>query len=263
MGQIQILIVEDEPIIARDLEETLRHLGYEVTAIASSGEEAVKKVEEQQPGLVLMDIVLRGSMDGIETTACIQARCDIPFVYLSAYSDSEILKRAQKTYPYGYLIKPFTDHELAVAIEMAFFHHETNQWTSRHERWEIATLQSMSDGVITTDQQGDMVSMNPVAERVTGWLQVDAFGKNLAQVLELFHDKSRAPFADAVRQVLQGSGEVVRLGDLINLRAKDGRDRQISGSLAPIRDRQGTFIGAAFIFREFKVGDRQSRQNGT
>ena len=253
MAQTQILIVEDEPIIARDLEETLRHLGYDVAGIASSGEEAVRKVEEQRPGLVLMDIVLRGSMDGIETTACIQARCDIPFVYLSAYSDSEILKRAQKTYPYGYLIKPFTDHELALAIEMAFFHHETNQWASRHERWETAALQSMSDGVITTDQQGDIVSMNPVAERLTGWPQVDALGKNLAQVLELFHHKSQAPFADVVRQTLQGREEVVRLGDLIHLRAKDGREHQISGSVAPIRDRQGTFKGAAFIFREFKV----------
>ncbi len=90
MAQTQILIVEDEPIIARDLEETLRHLGYDVAGIASSGEEAVRKVEEQRPGLVLMDIVLRGSMDGIETTTCIQARCDIPFVYLLASSGNAL-----------------------------------------------------------------------------------------------------------------------------------------------------------------------------
>ncbi len=134
MAQTQILIVEDEPIIARDLEETLRHLGYKVAAIASSGEEAVKKVEEQRPDLVLMDIVLKGSMDGIETTACIQARCDIPFVYLSAYSDSEVLKRARETHPYGYIIKPVTEHELHLAIERALFNHETNQWVNRHER---------------------------------------------------------------------------------------------------------------------------------
>src|SRR5215467_2823411 len=254
MAKTQILIVEDEPIIARDLAETLTSSGYKVSAIASSGEEAIKKVEEQQPGLVLMDIVLRGSMDGIETTACIQARCDIPFVYLSAYSDSEVLKRAQKTYPYGYLVKPFTEHELAVAIELALFHHETNEWINGDEQWAAVTLQGIRDGVITTDQQGDVMSMNPVAERLTGWPQVDALGKNLAQVLELFHHKSQAPFADVVRQTLQGRGEVVRLGDLIHLRAKDGREHQISGSVAPIRDRQGTFKGAAFIFREFKAG---------
>jgi|SRR5215831_1857693 len=252
MPQTRVLIVEDEPIIARDLEETLTRSGYTVTAIASSGEEAVKKVMEQQPDLVLMDIVLRGSMDGIETTACIHAQRDIPLVYLSAYSDSSILKRAQKTCPYGYLIKPFTERELAVAIEMALFNHETNQWVNRHDRWVTATLQGISDGVITTDRQGDMVSMNPVAERLTGWPQVDAVGKNLAQVLELFHEESQAPIADAVREVLQGRGEVVRLGDLIHLRAKDGREHQINGSVAPIRDQQGTFVGAAFIFREFK-----------
>ena len=127
MPQKRVLIVEDEPIIARDLEETLTRSGYTVTAIASSGEEAVKKVVEHRHDLVLMDIILKGSINSIETTVCIQARYDIPFVYLSAYSDSEVLKRAQKTYPYGYLIKPFTERELAVAIEMALFHHETNQ----------------------------------------------------------------------------------------------------------------------------------------
>jgi PAS domain S-box-containing protein len=253
MAQTQILIVEDDPIIARDLEETLTRSGYKVIAIASSGEEAVKKVVEHQPDLILMDIVLKGSMDGIEATACILARCDLPFVYLSAYSDSETLKRAKSTRPFGYVIKPFTEHELALAIETALFNHETNQWVNQHERWVTATLQSISDGVITTDQEGDIVFMNPVAERLTGWPQVDALGKNLAQVLELFHAKIRAPFADAVRQVLQERREVVRLGDLINLRAKDGREHQISGSVAPVQDRQGAFVGAAFIFRKLKV----------
>ena len=252
MAQTKILVVEDESIIARGIAETLRYFGYEVTAIASSGEEAVKKVVEQQPDLVLMDIVLKGSMDGIETTAAIQARCDIPFVYLSAYSDTEVLKRARETYPYGYLIKPVTEHELAMAIERALFNHETNKWINGHEPWAAGALHDIRDGVITTDQQGDVKFMNPVAERLTGWLQVDALGKNLAQVLELFHKESQAPFDDAVRQVLQASREVVQLGALIKLRAKDGREHQITGSMASIRDEQGTCVGAAVIFREFK-----------
>jgi PAS domain S-box-containing protein len=256
MAQTKILVVEDEPIIARDIAEILRSFGYQVTAIASSGEEAVKKVVEQQPDLVLMDIVLKGSMDGIETTACIQARCDIPFVYLSAYSDREVLKRARETYPYGYLIKPVTEHELAMAIERALFNHETNQWINGHEPWAAGALHGIRDGVITTDQQGDVMFMNPMAERLTGWLQVDALGKNLAQVLELFHKESQAPFADAVRQALQAGREVVQLGDLINLRAKDGREHQITGSMASIRDEQGTCVGAAVIFREFKGGKK-------
>lgn len=251
MAQTKILVVEDEPIIARDIAETFTRLGYTVTAIASSGEEAVKKVVEQQPDLVLMDIVLKGSMDGIETTACIQARYDIPFVYLSAYSDSEVLKRARETYPYGYLIKPVTEHELAMAIERALFNHETNQWIKGHEPWAAWALHGNRDGVITTDQQGDVKFMNPVAERLTGWFQVDALGKNLAQALELFHKESQAPFADAVRQVLEASREVVRLGDPIHLRAKDGREHQITGSVASIRDEQGAVVGAAVIFREF------------
>jgi len=119
MSRTRILIVEDEPIVSRDIQHTIVSLGYEVAATASSAEEAVKKAAEWTPDLVLMDIVLKGDMDGVEAAACIQAQCNVLVVYISAHSEIEILDRANLTCPYGYVMKPFTERELVMAIEGA------------------------------------------------------------------------------------------------------------------------------------------------
>jgi CheY-like chemotaxis protein len=118
MSRTRILIVEDEPIVSRDIQDTIVSFGYEVAATASSGEEAVKKAAEWTPDLVLMDIVLKGNMDGVEAAACIQAQRNVLVVYMSAHSEIEILDRAKLTCPYGYVMKPFTERELAMAIEV-------------------------------------------------------------------------------------------------------------------------------------------------
>lgn len=127
MSRTRILIVEDEPIVSRDIQHTLVSLGYEVAATASSGEEAVKKAAEWTPDLVLMDIVLKGNMDGVEAAACIQAQRKVHVVYISAHSERGILDRSKLTYPYGYVMKPITDRELATAIEVALSNHQINQ----------------------------------------------------------------------------------------------------------------------------------------
>ena len=127
MSRTRILIVEDEPIVSRDIQHTIVSLGYEVAATASSGEEAVKKAAEWTPDLVLMDIVLKGDMDGLEAAACIQAQRKVHVVYISAHNERGILDRSKLTYPYSYVMKPFTDRELATAIEVALSNHQINQ----------------------------------------------------------------------------------------------------------------------------------------
>ena len=136
MSRKQILIVEDEPIVSRDIQHTIVSFGYEVAATASSGEEAVRKAVERMPDLILMDIVLKGEMDGVEAAACIQARRNVPVVYMSAHSDVELLDRAKMACPYGYVNKPFTDRELAMAIELALSNHEANRGPSCGTRRE-------------------------------------------------------------------------------------------------------------------------------
>ena len=109
----RILVVEDERIVARSLRKQLTMLGYEVVGSVSSGEEAIQQTGELRPDLVLMDINLEGAMDGVEAAATIRTQFRLPVVYLTAYSNKEILERAKVTEPFGYILKPYEDRELA------------------------------------------------------------------------------------------------------------------------------------------------------
>src|SRR5688572_14222217 len=105
MAHAHLLIVEDENIIAKDIQRRLTRLGYFVPAIASSGREALQKTADVRPDLVLMDIVLKGDMDGVDTAAQVQRRFQIPVVYLTAYADEHTWQRATATAPFGYVLK--------------------------------------------------------------------------------------------------------------------------------------------------------------
>jgi two-component system, response regulator PdtaR len=119
MAEGRILIVEDEHIVAMGIKKMLKSLGYMVTGVASSGEDAINKAESTFPDVVLMDIMLKGNMDGVEAAKEITSRFNVPVVYLTAYSDNKILERVKKTEPFGYIIKPFDEKDLYSSIEIA------------------------------------------------------------------------------------------------------------------------------------------------
>ncbi len=119
-----ILIVEDEDLVARDLKKRLTELGYEVAGIKHSGQGAINGVEKSKPDIVLMDIMLKGDIDGVTAAGEIKSRFEIPVIYLTAYSDDDTLARAKITEPFGYLLKPFEIRELHTAIEIALYKHK-------------------------------------------------------------------------------------------------------------------------------------------
>jgi CheY-like chemotaxis protein len=121
---ISILIVEDDNITARSLEYTLKDAGYDVADVVSSGEEAIRRATSKQPDLVLMDIRLKGMIDGVSAAQRIQAQLDIPVVYLTGSSDPATFARIMHSSPYGYIIKPFVEKELYNAIEQALQRHK-------------------------------------------------------------------------------------------------------------------------------------------
>jgi signal transduction histidine kinase len=129
----QILVVEDEIITGMDIQKRLKTLGCNVPVVVSSGEEAIKKVKENNPDLVLMDINLNGEMDGIETASKIHTFSDVPIIYLTAFSDEKTIERAKITGPYGYMIKPMKDKELQINIELAFFKHKVEKMSLENE----------------------------------------------------------------------------------------------------------------------------------
>ena len=120
----KILLVEDEYLVGKDIQNMLSHLGYDVTAVVPTGEEAVAAVQSNLPHLVLMDIVLKGELDGILAAKMIKENNSIPIVFLTAYADEATLSKAKTADPHGYLLKPFEERELQTAIELALFNHE-------------------------------------------------------------------------------------------------------------------------------------------
>lgn len=133
MKRKRIMVVEDEGITAMRIKSSLEEMGYHVTSTEFTGEEAIKRVEEDRPDLVLMDIVLDGEMDGIESAGEIRSRFDVPVVYLTAHSDKKIVERIKATEPLGYIIKPFDERELRIVVEIAFYKHEMEQKLREHK----------------------------------------------------------------------------------------------------------------------------------
>src|SRR4030095_1208615 len=141
----------------------LRALGYEVTDLVASGEEAQRQAETTRPDLILMDITLRGTLDGFETAENIRKSLGIPVVFLTAHADETTLLRAKLTEPFGYIMKPFVERELHTTIEIALHRHALETELKRLKQWFATMLMSIGDAVIATDQTGRITFMNPIA----------------------------------------------------------------------------------------------------
>ena len=228
-----ILIVEDESIVAQDLQFTLEDLGYGVPAIANTGESAIGKVVEYQPDLILMDIRIIGEMDGINTASIILERFDIPVVYLTAHADKDTLARAKLTSPYGYIIKPFVESELHTTIEIALYKYQQEQQLKKNVRWLQTVLNSISDGVIAADRQGDITFLNPAAETLTCLSFQQVLGKKASEVFVLTDAQSRHPLDNPLDRVLK-TKDIFQLPADTLLVKEDGEEVYISGSVSPI-----------------------------
>ncbi len=244
---VAILIVEDESIVAKDIKKRLENLGYTVSAVVTSGEEAIEKAREK-PDLVLMDIVLRGDTDGIAAAETIRTQVGVPVIYLTAYADEKTLQRAKITEPYGYILKPFEDRELHTAIEVALYKHEMEKKLRESQQWLFTTLKSIGDAVIATDTQGLISFMNPAAENLTGWTEKEAVKKPLSDVFYIINEKTRERCRNTFEKIAK-TGEIANLGDTAILVAKNGSERLIADSGAPIRD-ELCILGAVLIFRD-------------
>jgi two-component system cell cycle sensor histidine kinase/response regulator CckA len=243
----KILVVEDERIVAEDIRRSLKKLGYEVSAVVSTGKEALRKVKQLKPDLVLMDIVLRMEMNGIQAAEKIRESHDVPVIYLTAYADEETLDRAKKTEPYGYILKPFEDRELQTTIEMALYKHRTERRIKENEAWLSTTLKSIAEGVIATNEKTEILFMNPVAETITGRKFSEVSGKEFHAVFQVIHPGRRAvpPAAQAstLRTMIDLSGEA-------KLVRKNGKVIDVAIHASPIRSELGKVSGVVMAIQD-------------
>lgn len=231
-----ILIVEDERIVAEDIRRSLQNLGYGFSSIVSSGEKAIDEAKEKSTDLVLMDIVLKGEMDGIEAAGQIRSRFNIPVVYLSAYSDDNILERAKITEPFGYIIKPFNERELHINIEIALYKHKIEKELKESREWFSTTLKSIGDAVIAADPKDRIIFMNSAAQSLTGWNIVDAIGKSMDEVYDI-----SGPTESPVESMNTGEIELI---------CRDGIKRLIEECRTPNMDEGGNILGSVLVFRD-------------
>lgn len=244
----KILVVEDEVIVAKDIKASLQSLGYTVP-VAASGEEAIKKAAELSPDLVLMDIRLKGDIDGIEAAEQIYTRFRIPIIYLTAHSDGSTLHRAKTIGAFGYILKPFAEQDLLTTIETALYRYQLEKKLKESEKWWSTTLRSVGDAVIATDTLGRVKFLNPVAEALTGWQQDEALGRDVTEVFSIINEKTRTLSLNPVIGALQ-QGVIVSLEEGALLISKNKAEIPIDDSAAPIKDDKGNIMGTVVVFRD-------------
>lgn len=263
---ISILVVEDERIVAKDIKLSLQSLGYNVPAIAASGKEAIKKAVEFYPDIVLMDIQLEGEMDGVQAAEQIYNSLNIPVIYLTAHSDHNTLNRAKAIGPFGYILKPFEEQDLLVTIETALHRYQLEKKLKESERWWSTTLKSVGNAVIATDANGGIKFINPMAEALTGWKQVDALDKDVKEVFKVIKPSTHAAINNSEIDVVQ-EGIVVRLDDIV-LISKNNIEIPIDEVVTPLTDDHGNFNGVVIVFKDITESQKyqisqqvQSRTN--
>lgn len=271
--QSRVLIVEDESIVALDLQRRLIRLGYEVPRVAASHDQTLRAVLETSPNIVLMDINISGDIDGIDTAK----KIDLPVIFLTAYSEEKTLQRAKESKPYGYLVKPFSERELHATIQMALERHEVETRLREREqslaqtceqlelgkreleekagelfvqkqRFEV-TLNSIGDGVITTDTVGNVTYLNPVAERKTGWKMSEAVGLPISQVMVLVDEETQQSTVSPVEASML-TGQVAGMAHNSALMSQCGELFSIDASTSPMCDHEENMVGTVIVFHD-------------
>jgi PAS domain S-box-containing protein len=256
-GKTRVMIVEDESIIAADLKNRVRALGYAADVSVATGEQALQAAVSYKPDVILMDIVLRGAMTGIEVTGRLRDMCDVPVIYVTSHGDSPTLQKACRTNPYGYVLKPFDERELQAAIEVALYRHQVERKLRKMERWMATTLDSIGDAVIATDIERRVILMNPVAEQLTGWTQSEARGRHFDQVFRVFDAASGEPLKNLAEKALR-EGFSMGVNEHVFLRAKGGGSIPIDDNISPIRNDAGQVIGIVLVFRDCRERIRRT-----
>ncbi|QSJ20045.1 response regulator [Nostoc sp. UHCC 0702] len=239
---IKILIVEDEFILAVNLQESLESLGYSSIEIVDTAEGAIEKATELRPNLILMDIRLRGDMDGIQAAEQIWNRLQIPIIYVTGHSDKSTVERATLTSPFGYILKPVREQELYVAIQTTLTRYEREQFLS-------SVLRGMGDGVIVIDPQLRIKFLNPAAEALTGWRHDEAKNRMLDQVMKLVDEQTLLPANNPLISALVQQ-TTVYLGNRVLLINRNGTTIPVADSATPLRNHDGEITGAVMVFRD-------------
>jgi PAS domain S-box-containing protein len=248
MAEKKILIVEDNEIVALETNARLKRLGYTVTGVAVTGTDAVALARSTQPDLILMDINLKGPMDGITAAEQIAAFLDVPVIFLTAYSDDATLQRAMLTKPVAYLIKPFKERELYSNIELALHRAKSEKVMKRSIQMEelISTFSAMSEGVIVTDNKEQIVYLNHPASVLTGHSAEDCIKSPVASIFKI--RRGDPALEKILNNKPSGCPVLQEIRMKLILLTRSGKSVPVIAETIQINDAKGTLEGYALIF---------------
>jgi len=255
MSKEKILIVEDEKVIALDIQRRLERYDYIVVGMAGEGAEAIAIVGETRPDLVLMDIELPGSMNGIEAAKRIRAANGTPVIFLTAYSEPSLIEQAKAAEPFGYILKPFKERELLTTIDIALYKSTMDRKLRRQEQLFSAILHSVDEGIVATDTEFHVSFMNPVAEELCGWTEEAARGRAASEIVPLVDPETRHPLLPEGPPVLN---ERPLLFTEAHIRSQDGKTVLVDGSVTRIREEANASEGFVITLRDITEIKRMS-----
>jgi len=276
-----ILVVDDEVANLQVLLTFLEEEGFRIL-VANSGERALNQLQYCRPDAILLDVMMPG-LDGFATCRRIKADPrfkDIPVLFMTALTDTEDKVEGFAAGGVDYITKPFQREEVLARLrthlrlarqqrelarererfaQMVAWQEETNRELEREKEMLKVTLRSIGDGVIATDVTGRVILLNRIAERLTGWSEAEAVGRPLQEVFHIINERTREVCENPVTKVLQ-SGRIVGLANHTVLIAKDGTERSIADSAAPIRGREGQIFGTVLVFRDVTLENRLAEE---
>lgn len=254
----RLIIVDKDWAASRELRDSLTLMGHEVLDLAVSPEQAIEMAGRHRPDLVLMDVGLRGPMDGIEAARILRRRFNIPVVYVTARSERDVVEKAVASAPFGYLLKPFDPSDVRITLELALFRHFLEAQALRQKRLVELILGTVTEGLIATDASLRVTYFNREAERITGKTARSVLGKPLVEV-----------FPVETEEVLDGEAEGWPLGShalpsstsacSVMVVARDHRRVPIELSVSALRDESGAVLGGVFAFWEMASEDSAPR----
>ncbi len=255
MDKMRIVIVEDEGLVALGIKDGLEHMGYTVSGIAETGEDSLLLVREFKPDLVLMDIRLKGQMDGIEAAQVIQKKYAVPVIFLTAHSDESTLQRSLSSDSFGYIIKPFDERTLHAAIEVALHKARGEKKLKDSNEWFSMVFQSIGEGVIICDLGGKIRFINTTACVMLNRNEGEFEGKNFKDVLNL---RNRINFTEIQIDLskIASNNEIFDEQDCVIV-ATDQEPIAIGLTIAPLVNNESFALGAIFLIKARKPLDKR------
>jgi DNA-binding LytR/AlgR family response regulator len=250
MSKTRILVVEDESIVAKDIQRTLEKLGYDVPATASSAASAYEKLEELEPDLVFLDVKLKGEQDGVHIAEHIKDRYDIPVIFLTSFVDQDTIDRAKVTEPYGYLVKPFNEGDLKTTVEMALFKFSKDRELRLSEQRLSNALGKIENAVFVTDQDLRLNYINEKALAICGGLSgMDSIGLDVYSLIGIEKEGGVTISKDDLKSIVVRDN-VFSLSNAYVIIKKDNSNIPCNITASAVRDEKDNFLGVAIVITD-------------